>query len=100
MALKLKIKTLDEIPEATRTLYREAEDKDGFVLDVEGAVPKGQLEEFRSANLKLRKDKEAFRDVDPEEMDAGFSCDSIVPSAEYLNLSPASDSAAQRFWGH
>jgi hypothetical protein len=35
-ALKLKVKTLDDLPEATRTLYREPDDKDGFVLDVEG----------------------------------------------------------------
>jgi hypothetical protein len=70
MALKLKVKNLDDIPEATRTLYKEADDKDGFVLDVEGVVPKGQMDEFRRVNLDLRKELEAFKDVDPEEYKA------------------------------
>jgi len=67
MALKLKVRTLDEIPEATRTLYKEADDKDGFVLDVEGVVPKGKMEEFRNANVTLQKQLEAYKDVDPDE---------------------------------
>jgi hypothetical protein len=66
MALKLKSKTLDEIPEPARALYKEAEDGE-FVLDVEGAVPKAQFEEFRNSNINLRKQLEGFKDVDPEE---------------------------------
>lgn len=68
MALKLKIASLDEIQEeSTRALYRETDDKTGFVLDVEGVVPKGQLDEFRNTNTTLRKQLEALKDVDPEE---------------------------------
>jgi hypothetical protein len=67
MALKLKVKTLDELPEQTRTLYKESDSRDGFVLDVEGAVPSGQLDEFRNSNIALRKQLESFKDVDVEE---------------------------------
>jgi hypothetical protein len=67
-ALKLKVKNLDEITDdTTRALYKESDDKDGFVLDVEGAIPKGQLDEFRNSNTTLRKQLEAFKDIDPEE---------------------------------
>lgn len=66
MPLKLKLKTLDDVPEPARALYKEAEDGE-FVLDIEGAVPKAQLEEFRNTNRNLTKQLEAFKDVDPEE---------------------------------
>lgn len=67
-ALKLKVATLDELgDDATKALYKESEDKSGFVLDVEGAVPKGQLDEFRNTNTTLRKQLEALKDIDPEE---------------------------------
>jgi len=66
MALKLKVKTLDEIPEATRALYRESDGE--FMLDLEGAVvPKGELEAHKQTINGLRKQLEMFKDVDAEE---------------------------------
>jgi hypothetical protein len=67
MGLKLKIKTLDDVPEPSRPLYKESDDKDGFVLDVEGAAPAGELAEFRKNNRVLHEQLERFKDVDPEE---------------------------------
>jgi hypothetical protein len=67
MALKLKVTTLDEIEEPARALYKEAEDKSGFILDVEGAAPVGQLDEFRKNNRELHKKLEGLKDIDPEE---------------------------------
>jgi len=67
MSLKLKTKTLEEVDEPIRVLYKKADDGDGFVLDVDGAVPKGQLEEFRSTNKNLIKQLEVFKDINPEE---------------------------------
>jgi hypothetical protein len=67
MALKARIKSIDEAPEALREFYTE---KDGsFVLSVEGAVPKDRLDEFRDSNIALKKQIDdltvKFGDVDP-----------------------------------
>jgi hypothetical protein len=67
MALKLKIKTLEEIEEPARALYKKSDDGDGFALDVEGAAPVAQLDEFRKNNRELHKKLEAVKDIDPEE---------------------------------
>jgi hypothetical protein len=72
MPLKLIVNSLDQIEEPFRPLYRPVEGHpDEFTLDVEDAVPKAKLEEFRKNNLKLNEEmeklKKQFRDVDPEE---------------------------------
>jgi hypothetical protein len=49
MALKYKFKTKDEVPVEHLALYAE---RDGaWVLDVEGAVEKAKLDEFRNTNV-------------------------------------------------
>jgi hypothetical protein len=72
MPLKLTVSSLDQIEEPFRPLYRPVEGHpDEFSLDVEDAVPKSKLDEFRKNNLKLNEDMETlrktFRDIDPEE---------------------------------
>jgi hypothetical protein len=72
MPLKLNVTSLDQIEEPYRPLYHPVEGHpDEFVLDIEDAVPKAKLEEFRRNNLKLNEDMEKmrkqFRDIDPEE---------------------------------
>lgn len=69
MSLKARVKTLDDVAEAARSLYVE---KDGeFVLQIEGMVSKDKLDEFRSTNIDLKKQVEAlterFDGIDPEE---------------------------------
>jgi len=66
MALKLKVKTLDEIPEATRALYKESDGE--FMLDLEGAVvPKGELDSHKATIKGLRQQLEGLQGIDPEE---------------------------------
>ena len=51
MALKFKFKTKDEIPAEHLPLYAE---RDGaWLLDVDGAVDKSKLDEFRTSNVSL-----------------------------------------------
>jgi hypothetical protein len=69
MALKFKFKSKDEIPAEHLSLYAE---RDGaWVLDVDGAVEKAKLDEFRNNNLTLSKErdelKQRFDGIDPEE---------------------------------
>ncbi|MBI1178464.1 hypothetical protein GC207_13600 [bacterium] len=68
MALKYKLKSKDEAPAELANLYVE---RDGvFVLDVEGAVDKAKLDEFRTTNVALLKErdelKQRFEGIDPE----------------------------------
>jgi hypothetical protein len=70
MALKLKLKSKDEVPAELVNLYVE---RDGaWHLDVEGAVDKAKLEEFRATNVALMKErdelKQRFEGIDPEEV--------------------------------
>src|SRR5687768_15012963 len=58
MPLKFKFKSREEIPAEHQALYVE---RDGaFVLDVEGAVEKTRLDEFRSTNVALRREVDAL----------------------------------------
>ena len=70
MALKYKFKTKDEIPADHLSLYAE---RDGaWVLDVEGAVEKAKLDEFRNNNVALAKErddlKKRYEGIDPDEV--------------------------------
>ena len=67
MSLKFKFKSKDEIPADHLPLYAE---RDGaWVLDVEGAVDKAKLDEFRTTNVALLKErdelKQRFEGIDP-----------------------------------
>jgi hypothetical protein len=75
MALKYKFKSKDEVPPEHQSLYTE---RDGtWVLDVEGAVEKAKLDEFRNTNIALTKErdelKQCFDGIDPDEARALLS---------------------------
>lgn len=53
-----------DIPAALKPHYVQSGDK--WVLDVEGAVPKTQLDEFRTNNIALKEKLDAFGDTPPD----------------------------------
>lgn len=63
MGLKFKVATLAEIPEAVRSMYKQEGSE--YVLDVEGAVDKTKVDEFRNNNILLQQQLEKLKDVDP-----------------------------------
>ncbi len=70
MALKFKLKSKDEVPAELVNLYVE---RDGaWLLDVDGAVEKAKLEEFRATNVALMKErdelKQRFEGIDADEV--------------------------------
>ena len=90
MSLKFKFKTKDEIPADHLSLYAE---RDGvWLLDVEGAVDKSKLDEFRSTNVSLLKArdelKQRFEGIDPDE---------VRKLMTYRALKPIACSAASNF---
>jgi hypothetical protein len=70
MALKFKYKSKEEIPAEHLPFYAEREG--AWLLDVDGAVEKSKLEEFRTTNVALMKErdelKQRFEGIDPDEV--------------------------------
>src|SRR5690348_11973546 len=70
MALKYKIKSKDEVPAEMQSLYVERDG--GWVLDADGAADKAKLDEFRSTNVTLMKERDElktrFEGIDPDEV--------------------------------
>lgn len=75
MPLKFKCKTKEEIPAEHLPLYAEREG--AWVLDVDGAVDKAKLDEFRTTNVSLLKErdelKQRFEGIDPEQARAALA---------------------------
>lgn len=69
MPLKFAYNSDTEIPAEHKTLYKQVDGK--WILDVEDAVPKSRLDEFRTNNVGLQKqvtDLQArYKDVDPDD---------------------------------
>lgn len=69
MALKYSLDTLDGLDDGVKSLYAESNGK--FVLQVDGAVPRARLDEFRTTNVTLKQQMEElqarFEGVDPEQ---------------------------------
>ena len=68
MALKFKIKSKDGVPAEHLSLYTE---RDGaWHLEVEGAVEKAKLDEFRTSNVSLLRERDElkarFEGIDPD----------------------------------
>ena len=64
MGLKLVLDTVDGLEAHVAALYEKAEDGK-FRLDVEGAVPREKLDEFRNTNIDLLRKLDGFKGVDP-----------------------------------
>lgn len=63
MGLKFIVENIETVPEAQRTLYKQVDGK--YQLDVDGAVDKSKLDEFRNNNVELQKQIDKYKDVDP-----------------------------------
>lgn len=63
MSLKFMLESLDGVDAAIAGLYVPEGTK--FRLDVEGAVDRAKLDEFRNNNIELKKQLENFKDIDP-----------------------------------
>ena len=70
MSMKFKWQGKEQIPAEHQAFYVERDG--GWVLDVEGAVDKAKLDEFRSNNVALAKERDElrkrFEGIDPEEV--------------------------------
>lgn len=65
MPLKFQIDKLEDVAENLRSLYTPLDGK--FFLDVDGAVAREKLDEFRTNNITLRQQMDALKGIDPAE---------------------------------
>lgn len=65
MALAFKVTKIEDVAEAFRSLYVKTTDGT-YQLEVDGAVDNKKLDEFRENNIKLLKEAEKFKDLNPE----------------------------------
>jgi len=86
MPLKFKLKSRDEAPAELQALYVEREG--AWVLDVEGAVDRVKLEEFRQNNIALRREVDDARAMwagfDPSEVRALLADKAKLEEAQRL----------------
>jgi hypothetical protein len=72
MALKFRYKSKEEVPAEALALYTERDW--AFVLDVEGAVDKSRVDEFRASNIalanQLAEQKRRFEGIESEQVKA------------------------------
>lgn len=59
MALKFRVKTLDEVPEASRSLYKK--DGDSFTLEVEGARGEDAFEDLKGKLDKAYGERDQYK---------------------------------------
>lgn len=64
MALKYSLDSIEGLDENISKLYEKGSDNK-YYLQVDGAVSKAKLDEFRETNVRLMKDMEKFKDIDP-----------------------------------
>lgn len=64
MTIKAILDSIDGLEPAIASLYTKGDDGK-YTLAVDGMVPKSKLEEFRETNIRLMKDMEKFKDIDP-----------------------------------
>ncbi|MDJ0792547.1 MAG: hypothetical protein QNJ71_11685 [Acidimicrobiia bacterium] len=66
MALEFMVEDIESVDENARGFY-VADDSGKHYLDVNGAVSKSKVDEFRNNNIKLMKQLETYKDIDVEE---------------------------------
>lgn len=65
MALAYIINKLEDVAEGLRALYVKMADG-RYQLEVDGAVDKSKVDEFRNKNIELLKEAEKFKDLNPQ----------------------------------
>lgn len=94
MPIPFQVSKLEEAPENVRSLYVQSGDV--FVLDVDGAVSKARLDEFRDNNVKLMKDLEKFKNVDPAKYQELMSIQRQIEEKKLIDAGKIDEVVEQR----
>lgn len=98
MALQFIVDAIDTVPEAFRNEYVEKDGK--FHLNVDGAVPKARLDEFRDTNITTRKQLEEltarYDGVDPDKFREMASRDAAIREKKLIEAGKVDELVAER----
>ena len=82
--LKFIVDTLEGVDQTVASLYEKQEDGK-FRLNVEGAVPREKLDEFRNTNIELLKKVDAFKGVDVKKYSELLALEKRVTDKELVD---------------
>ena len=82
--LKFIVDTLEGVDQSVASLYEKQEDGK-FRLNVEGAVPREKLDEFRNTNIELLKKVDAFKGVDVKKYSELLALEKRVTDKELVD---------------
>lgn len=82
--LKFIVDTLEGVDQSVASLY-EKQDDGKFRLNVEGAVPREKLDEFRNTNIELLKKVDAFKGVDVKKYSELLALEKRVTDKELVD---------------
>lgn len=88
--LKYITTDIESLDEAQQALYKE--DGNGqYVLQVEGVVPKAQVDEFRKNNVKLKSQLEKYEGIDPDKVPDFLEAYDGVSTGTYVENTKKAD---------
>ena len=93
--MKFKIAKLEDVEENLRQYYKQGQDG-VFYLDVDGAVAKERLDEFRNNNVDLTKKLEAFKGVDPAKIQEMLENERKIAEKKLIDAGDIDGLIAQR----
>ena len=79
---KLSKEAFDELSDVEKTFYKK--DGDGYTIQIDGAVDKAKLNEFRDNNIALSKEIEGFKGVDLEKYNKALAAEGKLREEQLL----------------
>lgn len=95
MKLKFKLDNLDGLDDALKGFYSQGQDGK-YYLDVDGAVAKERLDEFRQTNVELMKKYDSVKDLDVEKYKAWEEEHRKKAEGELINAGKVDELIEQR----
>lgn len=93
--MKFKYANLEDIPENIRSFYSQGSDG-AYYLQVEGAVDKARLDEFRDNNVNLQKQLDRFKGVDPARIQEMLENERKIAEKKLIDAGDIEGLVAQR----
>lgn len=93
--LKYMTDDVSGLDEGVQKLYEKTEDGK-YVLQVEGAVPKTRLDEFRNKNIELMQQMEQFKGVDPDKYQNLLELQRKVDESKLVESGKVDEAVEQR----
>lgn len=95
MGLKLFVDNIEDVSESHRSLYEKMDDGK-FRLDVDGAVPREKLDEFRQNNIDLLKKLDSFKGVDVQKYNSLLDIEKRIKDKDLVEAGKVDEAVQSR----